>query len=297
MSTTIRGMTGYGQGSAEADDLRAEVEVKGVNGRFLDVKLRLPAEAAGLEAALRARVQERVQRGRIDIAVVLRRRRPAAPRVEINRELMAAYLEAIETVRRDLRIRESPGIDFLAGLPGVIVLPEAEAPAEGVVAALIGRALDTALAAYEGMRAGEGRRLAVDLAERLATIADQVALIETGARAAPQQHSERLRARLQGLVGEHGLDAARLAQEAALLADRLDITEEIVRLRGYLDQATGLLRSPGGPVGKMFDFVLQEMNREANTVSSKAEALAICQAALRVKTEVEKMREQVQNLE
>jgi len=297
MGSAIRGMTGFGQGAAEAADLRAEVEVKGVNHRFLDVKMRLPAEAAGLESALRARIQDRVQRGRLDITIVLRRPRPAPPRVEINRELMAAYLEAINTVRRDLRLKDTPGIDFLAGLPGVITLQGEEAPPEGAVAELIGQALDRALLAYEAMRADEGRRLAADLGARIATVASQVTIVETETRGAPQQYADRLRARLQALVGEHGLDAARLAQEAAILADRVDITEEIVRLRGYVEQTGNLLASPGGPVGKSLDFILQEMNREANTVSSKTESLTACQAALRIKAEVEKMREQVQNLE
>ena len=155
-----------------------------------------------------------------------------------------------------------------------------------------------ALDAYDGMRASEGRRLVDDLQARLQAIRAAARRIEEEALGLPEAYARRIKERVATLLnGERALDEARLAQEVALLAGRVDITEELVRLQGYVAQAEDTLARPQGPIGKTLDFIMQEMNREANTMSSKAEALPICQEALLIKAEVEKIREQVQNLE
>src|SRR2546425_263765 len=199
----VKSMTGFGQGTAERDGVRAQVELKGVNHRFLDVKMKLPGEVSLLEPRLRAVVQERVTRARIDIAVAIVSSIPAPAQVVINEGLLAEYLKAVASLKEDF------GLKGTVGLETVLTLPE----------------------------------------------------------------------------------------EVALLAGRVDITEELVRLQGYLAEAENTLARPQGPIGKTLDFILQEMNREANTISSKAEALPICQEAIVIKAEVEKIREQVQNLE
>jgi uncharacterized protein (TIGR00255 family) len=296
-ASRVKSMTGFGQGAAEKDGLRAEVELKGVNHRFLDVKLRLPPEAAGIEAALRARVQETVQRGRIDIAVTLTAARAPEYRVEINRPLVDGYLKAVAALRKEFRLRGSVDLATVVALPGAVSIQPQKAADDGAAAAVVAGALAAALRAYDVMRTQEGERLAADVEARLRAIGEATDTVAAEAAGLPEAYAARLNERVAALTSQAGLDPARLAQEVALLADRVDLTEETVRLRGYVEQALGALRGPSGPVGKTLDFVMQEMNREANTISSKAESLAICQAALRIKSEVEKIREQIQNLE
>jgi len=293
----IRGMTGYGQAAVEAAGRRIEIELKGLNHRFLDIKMRLPTELGALEPVLRARIQPLVQRGRLDVTVTVAAERPTAARVEINRPLVAAYLQAAAALKKEFRLRGDLGLDAIAALPGAIVIqPENGTPKEDI-RQVVEQTLDRALQVYDAMRLDEGRRLTVDICGRLQAIAAMVDGIEAEGRTLPTRYSERLRERVAALTRDRPLDDARLAQEVALLAERVDISEEVVRLRGYVEQARATLDRPGGAVGKTLDFVMQEMHREANTISSKAEALTICQDALRVKAEVEKIREQVQNLE
>lgn len=291
-------MTGFGQGTAEKDGVRVEVELKGVNHRFLDVKMRLPAEAGLLEPALRSAVQERVSRGRIDIAVAIVSTRAPGCRVEVNRDLVAGYLEAASEMKKEFRLKGSVGLEALLALPGAVMVQAEKVGADGAATSLVKEALRQALLRYDTMRAEEGWRLTEDLRDHLEAIRAAARRIIGEARDLPEAYARRLKERLKLLLeGERSLDETRLAQEVALLAGRVDITEELVRLQGYVDQAEATLAQPPGPVGKSLDFIMQEMNREANTISSKAEALPICQEALRIKAEVEKIREQVQNLE
>ncbi len=294
----VRSMTGFGQGKAEREGVRVEVELKGVNHRFLDVKMRLPAEAGLLEPALRSAVQERVSRGRIDIAVAIVSTRAPGYRVEVNRDLVAGFLEAASEMKKEFRLKGSVGLEALLALPGAVMVQAEKTGTDGAARSLVTEALRQALLRYDTMRAEEGRRLTEDLRGRLAAIRAAVLRILGEARGLPVAYARRLKDRLALLLeGERSLDETRLAQEVALLAGRVDVTEELVRLQGYVDQAEATLEKPPGPVGKTLDFIMQEMNREANTISSKAEALPICREALRIKAEVEKIREQVQNLE
>jgi len=294
----VKSMTGFGQGTAERGGVRAQVELKGVNHRFLDVKMKLPGEVSLLEPRLRAEVQERVSRARIDIAVAIISSIPTPARVVINEGLLAEYLKAVAALQKEFGLKGSVGLETVLTLPGVVAVQSGVAPAEGVAAALLTEALRMALDAYDAMRASEGRRLVEDLMARLRTIGDAARRIEEEARGLPEAYARRIKERVAMLLeGGRALDESRLAQEVALLAGRVDITEELVRLQGYLAQVESTLARPRGPIGKTLDFILQEMNREANTISSKAEALPICQEALLIKAEVEKIREQVQNLE
>ena len=239
-----------------------------------------------------------MSRGRIDVSVAIVSTRPPALRVNVNRELVAGYLEAAAGLKKEFHLKGSVGLDALLGLPGAISIQAERAGTDGAATGLIPEALRQALLRYEAMRTEEGRRLVTDLRSHLAAIGEAARRILAEARGLPEAYARRLKERLALLLqGERSPDESRLAQEVALLAGRVDITEELVRLQGYVEQAGATLDKPGGPVGKTLDFIMQEMNREANTISSKAEALPICQEALRIKAEVEKIREQVQNLE
>ncbi len=294
----IMSMTGFGQGAAERDGVRVQLELKGVNHRFLDVKMRLPAEVGLLEPALRAVIQERVSRARIDVAVAILSSRPASSQVVIDRALVAEYLTAVAVLKKEFRLKGTVGVETVLSWPGAVAIRSEAAPADGIASSLLSEALRQALDAYDAMRAAEGRRLAGDIRDRLHAIRAATGRIEDEARGLPETYARRLKERLATLLeGERALDDSRLAQEVALLAGRVDITEELVRLQGYLAQAEDTLARKQGTIGKTLDFIMQEMNREANTISSKAEALSICQGALLIKAEVEKIREQVQNLE
>ncbi len=294
----IKSMTGYGHGAADRDGSRLEVELRGVNHRYFEVRVRLPGGLAALETEVRAAVQKRVRRGRIDIAISQVASGGPAYRVEVNRALVDGYLKATASLRKQFRLRGSLQLESILNLPGAVAIHEESPLGDEERAEMLRRALSGAIDAYETMRAQEGSRLAADILERLAGIEKETGVIEEAGRGAPEALSERLRTRLARLLdGPRELDPVRLAQEVALMAGRIDITEELVRIRGHLDQARTILQRGGGPAGKELDFVMQEMNREANTISSKSEALPICQAALRIRSAVEKIREQVQNVE
>lgn len=293
----VRGMTAFGAGLAEREGVRIAVEIKGFNNRVLDVRLRLPVEAAACEAEVRRRIQSRLARGRVEVAATLTPPPGATGRLEIRDTVAAQYVEAARRLARRHKMAGSLPIAAILALPGVVQVGGDEGVERPLAESLLLEAFGQALDAFEAGRRAEGTRLSADLLERLDSIERDTSAIGTDAGREPGRVAERLRQRLQPLLQDAALDPARLAQEVALLADRIDISEELVRLRGYLDQARGLLHGRETPAGKMLDFVMQEMNREANTIASKAEALPICQAALRVRSAVESIREQVQNLE
>lgn len=293
----IKSMTGFGRGEANDGEVRYEVELRGVNHRFLEVRVRLPQEVAAFEGALRSRVAAAVQRGRIDVTVNRAVSRQPQAVVTINREVISRYLEAATAIASEFRVPGALGLESLLALPGAVrveVRREEETEAEKTV---LLAALDQALVRYEAGRSAEGERLGRDLDARLAAVGSELEIISREAAGLTSEFAAKLRKRLAALLNGAPVDEGRLAQELAYLADRSDITEEIVRLGAHLRAAREHLAAPEAPAGKPLDFLIQEMHREANTVGSKAESLAISQAALRIKAEVEKLREQVQNIE
>lgn len=294
----IKSMTGYGRGEASVGPLRVTVEVRGVNHRFADIKVKLPADLASLEQELARRVARKVRRGRVDVTISVSRGSDAPPALEINRPVVEAYLKASERLRADYGLTGEVTVQQVLALPDAMLPRVASGSVSETESAAVTEALDGALTGLEAMRSLEGRTLAGDLDRRAAAIER---LRERMAKRSPRMaplYAKRLKARIRELNGARVAEPSRLAQEVALLADRSDITEELVRLGGHVEQLRGMLSARGGePVGKKLDFIMQEMNREANTINSKAIDLAICRDALEVKVEVERIREQVQNIE
>ena len=294
----IKSMTGYGRGEASVGPLRVTVEVRGVNHRFADIKLKLPADLASLEQELARRVARKVRRGRVDVTISVSRGSDAPPALEINRPVVEAYLKASERLRADYGLTGEVTVQQVLALPDAMLPRVASGSVSETESAAVTEALDGALTGLEAMRSLEGRTLAGDLDRRAAAIER---LRERMAKRSPRMaplYAKRLKARIRELNGARVTEPSRLAQEVALVADRSDITEELVRLGGHVEQLRGMLSARGGePVGKKLDFIMQEMNREANTINSKAIDLAICRDALEVKVEVERIREQVQNIE
>jgi uncharacterized protein (TIGR00255 family) len=296
-------MTGYAQARNEQNGWAIRVSVKSVNHRFLDLKLRMPDGFDLYELRLRQIVRERIHRGHLDINV---NADPgtAAP-LQLNRELAQAYLRAAEALRQETRAAADVDVVSLLRLPGVIAGLSGAVPENEEDQEKLGQALDAclrqALTKLDDMRRAEGKHLAEELRERLARIAEQMEKVRALAATLRPAFARRLEMRLKELLGGTGVEPARLAQEAALLAERSDISEELDRLRSHLQQFAKLLDG-AGELGKKLDFLLQEMHREANTMLSKtpgveSEALAITGLALEIKAEIEKLREQVQNIE
>ena len=289
-------MTGYGRGSADGEHFTVSVDLKTVNNRFLDVHLRLGGELSSLEPVIKRQISSRLARGRVDVTINFEKTAQTA--YELNRPLIAGYVSALRDMQKEFSIGGELDINVLARLPGALQ-PARDGLSDDVVNG-IEKALADALADLERMRSQEGEALRQEMAERIERIEGLVPTIENAAAGLVDAYRARLQKRIGELLDRNGqlveVDLARLAQEVAYLSDRSDVSEEMVRLRSHLAQFRDALNS-NAEVGKMLDFLLQELNREANTTLSKSTDLSIKEAALAIKAEVEKLREQVQNVE
>ena len=292
----MKSMTGYGKGTVAGDDFSVSVDLKTVNNRFLDIHLRAGSELAALEPVIKKRISQRLSRGRVDITISVERTVQLA--YELNRPLIAGYINALKQLQQDFNIGGELDINLLARIPGALQ-PARNGIDEKMTSALHA-ALDQALNELEKMREQEGETLKLELRDRVQKIESLVPTIEAAADGLADSYRQRLQKRIGELLNRGGqiveLDPARLAQEVAYLADRSDVSEEMVRLRSHLTQFQEALNAPG-EAGKMLVFLLQELNREANTTLSKSTDLTIKEAGLAIKAEVEKLREQVQNVE
>ncbi|HET6670137.1 MAG TPA: YicC/YloC family endoribonuclease [Pyrinomonadaceae bacterium] len=289
-------MTGYGRASVAGDNFSVSVDLKTVNNRFLDIHLRIGGELSALEPSIKKRISSRLSRGRVDAAVTFERTSQIA--YELNRPLIAGYVGALREMQHEFQIAGEVDINVVARLPGALQ-PARDALDDTMVEG-IERALDEALTELEYMREQEGAALQSEMRERLDKIEALIPVIEAAAGGLAETYRERLQKRIGELLNRETqlieLDQARMAQEIAYLADRSDVSEEMVRLKSHLQQFREALGSTS-ETGKMLDFLLQELNREANTTLSKSTELSIKEAALGIKAEVEKLREQVQNVE
>lgn len=291
----MQSMTGYGYASAYRDERELTVEMRAVNHRFLDLNIRMPRSLLSLEDMVRKKVSEALSRGHIDISITYQNRREDACFVELNVSLLEQYVQAMnEMVLHCLpEETEMPSADYYASIPGV--LTEKSAPEdEAAVASLLNEALSGALSRVKEMRGLEGEALYQDLSAHLDALADLRDQMEAPAKDAPAMFAKQLAARVQTLGAAATED--RLAQEIALFADRSAVDEELARLKSHIGQARVLLNA-SEPVGKKLDFLVQEMNREANTIASKSPVLTLTDLAVQAKNEIEKLREQIQNVE
>ncbi len=290
----MKSMTGFGRGVAEHGGARATVDIRAVNHRFLDLKMRgnLPPAT---EEAVGAKVRGALERGAVSVSVHVTRAAAGASRVDLAAARVAH--EALREVAKQLGL-VGPDLKLVLAQPGVMITdagaPEGDAP-DAAHAAIVA-ATDLALAQLATMREAEGQALARDLTARLDELAATRATLATLAAAVPAEVQAKLRERVQRLLGDTQLEPARLAQEIALLADRADVSEELVRLASHLGQARALLGDPK-PAGRRLDFLVQEIGRELNTVGSKAASADLTSAVVGGKAALEKLREQVQNVE
>ncbi len=293
-------MTGYAQARAEEAGRAIRVTLRSVNHRFLDVRVKAPDGFETLEPRIREGIRGRVRRGHIDVTLHYESSGPAA--VTVNREIAAAYLAVAESLRQQFHFAAEPDLAAILRLPGVVSSPEAFSEEEEErFGKLVDSCLREALNKLDEMRTLEGRTLSDELTSRLRNIRDLAGRIEVLAERIRPAYARRLEGRMKELLSAAPVDPARLAQEAAIAAEKSDTAEEIARLRSHVQQFETLL-AEAGETGKKLDFLLQEMQREANTLLSKTpgtevEGLEITRHALEVKSEIEKLREQVQNIE
>lgn len=288
-------MTGFGLGEAEVDSLTVRVEIRSVNHRFLQARFRLPSEFADLEPRVDQAVKKKLSRGAVTLTVITVR--GAAPNaVRVDDELAARYLELLGRTARQLGIENDLSLSKLAGLPGVVGTQLDESTREEETKALM-QAVNAALENLVAMRKSEGDSMEVDIRKNVSAVSELRAKIETRMPVVVQEHFERMRKRAEGLLErEAQIDPKDLARELALLAERTDVSEEISRLDSHLAQLETIL-AKGGEVGRKLDFLVQELYREANTIGSKASDAEVAHAVVDLKTHIERVREQVQNIE
>jgi uncharacterized protein (TIGR00255 family) len=292
-------MTGFGRAAFEVEGVPLTIEVRSVNHRHVDVSVRLPRLLSRAEPLLRERVKGHFDRGRVDVSVSFAAGTLATSSLELDRELAARYVVFAEELRREHDLPGELEVSALLSLPGVSRVVELELPEESLLEAL-SRGVDEAVDACNAMRGAEGVALERELRERLEAVRGLVAGLAGRADEVLRNAKERLHKRADQLRRESGLlDETRLYQEVVLAADRLDIREELVRLESHLAQFAAVLEGAGAgsPVGRRLDFLLQEMVREANTVGSKAGDASLAHLVVDMKTEIERIREQVQNVE
>ena len=289
-------MTGYGRAFVEIEGRQMTVEVKSVNHRFLDIAFRMPRNLMFLEDAARKAIGARLARGHVDVFVTYRNLRTDARTVQVDEALFSVYVAALGRLREAAgpELRDDRTLMGIAHMPDVMTVTEAEED-QDAVKALLEAALGQALEALCAMRAREGEAIKADLKSRVDAIERMTAAVEARYPQTVEAYTQRLRAAMEELAGS-GVDETRLMMEVALMADRSAIAEETVRLHSHIQQLRNVFESPE-PIGRRVDFIVQELNREVNTVSSKSQDIPITQLTVDMKAEIEKLREQVQNIE
>ncbi len=291
----VLSMTGFGRGKAEDDSREINIELKTINHRYLDINLRMPRSLSFLEDEVRKYIQQAISRGRVEAYIGYNNKANDQITVTVNQSVANAYIDAFKELAALLQTDERPGLAVLSDIDDIFTITEQEEDEESL-RCLMFNALDQALQVLIQMRQKEGQYLAEDIWERSKTINDMLDAIEARSPLVVEEYRNKLEQRLKDLLKTTDLDEARFNTEVAYFADRSNITEEIIRLRSHIIQLQQTLKAES-PIGRKLDFIVQEMNREANTIGSKSSDVTITNKVVEIKSELEKIREQVQNLE
>ena len=291
----VLSMTGYGRAQQVLGGREITVELRSVNARYFEYSSRLPRTCAFLEDPLKRLTAEKVHRGKVELALTIQNVTASDAVVQTDYALAESYRRALAALAQRLDVKDDVTVMALARFPDVLTQTAAPADPDALwadVSAVAGQALE----AFVGMRAAEGAKLKADVESRLAVVEDLVGQIEQGSAGRVQAYTERLYARLQELLADRSIDEARILTEAALFADKTAIDEETVRLHSHVAQFREILQLEE-PIGRKLDFLTQELNREANTIGSKCQDAALTRLVVTLKSEIEKIREQIQNIE
>ncbi|MBQ7469072.1 MAG: YicC family protein [Pseudobutyrivibrio sp.] len=291
----VRSMTGYGKGIAENSDARVTIEMKSVNHRYLDLNIKLPKKLNFLESTIRNKISESVFRGKVDVYITLNEHSDACYQVTINDAIAQKYYDSISAMADKLGIDNDMKASSISRLPDVIELEEMEAD-EDSLKALVLEALDSCVAQFVDSRIAEGNRLETDLIAKMDEMLVLVDKLEARSPQIIEEYRARLKTKVAELLDDNHIDESRVAQEVVIYADKICIDEEMVRLKSHVSETKGVFELDK-EVGRKLDFLAQELNREANTILSKSTDVEIADIGITLKTLIEKVREQIQNIE
>ena len=291
----IKSMTGYGGTKDTVSNITVSAEIKSVNNRFLDVSVRLPKNCLFAEEDIRASVAEVLSRGKADVYITVDTSAADHIEINVNDALAEAYSRAVASLAEKYSLKNDLTALSLARFPEILTEKKDDTD-RGILQNAILSTLKKALCDYDAMRVKEGEKLCRDVWSRLAVIEQHVAVIETRSPETVAEYRRRLTEKMKEVLAESAVDEARILQEAAIYADKIAVDEETVRLRSHIEQFRAFLTS-GSPIGRKLDFLVQEMNRESNTIGSKCQDIEISGHVIDIKAEIEKIREQIQNIE
>ena len=291
----IKSMTGYGCAKGAVEGLQITVELKSVNNRYLDVSVRLPRSFLFAEDAVKSAVQRHISRGKVDVFVSVDSTDGGEMNVKVNEALLQGYLDALQHIAEEYRLPNDATALAVSRFPDVLTVEKKDLDAEAISAGIL-QIAEHALDDFDAMRVREGAKLRDDVLSRLDTIDALVSTVERESPRTVAEYRARLESKMAEVLGTAGIDENRILQEAAIFADHIAVDEETVRLRSHIGQMRDMLNEAGS-VGRKLDFLVQEMNREVNTIGSKVQDVGITAVVVEMKSEIEKIREQIQNIE
>ncbi len=291
----IKSMTGYGSAKGTVEGIEISIELKSVNNKFLDTAVRMPRSFLFAEEMIKQVVSSHISRGKVDVFVTVDSSGADDMVVKVNEPLLRGYLEALNTISEDFGLVNDATAMSVSRFPDVLTAEKKELDSDAVAEGMRAVA-EQALCDFDRMRMTEGEKLKADVLSKLQNIEGFVAVIEENSPKTVKEYRDRLYAKLSEVLGTSGIDEARILTEAAVFADKIAVDEETVRLRSHIAQLRQMLET-GSPIGRKIDFLLQEFNREANTTGSKCQNSDIAHVVVDLKSEIEKIREQIQNIE
>lgn len=291
----IKSMTGFGRGEVSQGQRKYTVEIKAVNHRYLDVSVKMPKKLNFFEASIRSLLKEYMQRGKVDLYITYEDLSEQTVSVKYNADVAASYLKYLRQMSETFSLEDDIRVSTLSRYPEVFSMEEQEIDEEGIWKDLE-KAVRTAAKAFVESRVREGENLKKDLVEKLDGMLSHVAYIEENSPKIIEEYKQKLQTKVRDLMEDNHIDEGRLLMEVTLFADKVCVDEELVRLKSHIGMVKSTLIG-GGSIGRKLDFIVQEMNREANTILSKSTDLEISNRGIELKTEIEKVREQIQNIE
>lgn len=291
----VKSMTGYGRAVETVNGREFTVELRSVNNRYLDCTVKLPRALSFAEDAVKQAVKGAISRGKVDVFISVRSEGAEDVKITLNTAMVEGYLGAMHQMAKDYGIREDISVSLLSRMPDVFTVDKPEVDEEQLLADLLS-VVNQALERFDAMRSAEGRALENDLRSRGQSILSLVEQVEAGSGQTVADYRTRLENKLKEVLANTAIDESRILTEAAIFADKVAVDEETVRLRSHLDQMNNMLTT-GGAIGRKLDFLLQEMNRESNTIGSKCSDVRMARIVVDIKAELEKIREQTQNIE
>ena len=291
----IRSMTGYGKAEKVVEDRNYQIEIKGVNHRYLDISVKIPKQLSYLEEDIKKEISKKVKRGKIDVFVTFLNNSAQGREIKINTEIAKIYIDELRKLAEQENILSNIEVTEISKYPDVLSIQNTQD--EDIIRQEVLEVSKEAIEQFINMKVTEGEKISEDLFDRVKNIQAKIEKISLFSTGLIEEYIVKLEKRIKELVKDQEIDKTRLAQEVVIYADKCSVEEEITRLKSHIFQFEGLLKETSGAIGKKLDFIIQEMNTETNTIRSKANSLEITNEVIDIKTELEDIREQVQNIE